>query len=103
MFTDKEISMIFGNIEEIYEFQKFFKNIFPTWVKWIAVQLFSELETANNRTAIHLTQVGKIFLKNVSKVYLYIWKSSKKFEKASKIPRAAVLVGMKQNLFNIYL
>ena len=51
MFSDKEVSMIFGNIEEIFEFQK---------------KLFSELEMAHNRSAIHLTQVGKIFLKNVS-------------------------------------
>jgi len=51
MFSDEQISLIFGNIEEIYQFQKRFAT---------------ELETAVNRSSVHETELGKIFLRHVS-------------------------------------
>ena len=51
MFSDEQISLIFGNIEEIYQFQRKFA---------------AELETAVNRSSVPETELGKIFLRHVS-------------------------------------
>ena len=60
MFTDEQVSLIFGNIAEIYEFQRKF-----------AV----ELDAAVNRSSIQSTELGNIFLKHVSKT-CYLCSSS---------------------------
>ena len=54
MFSDEQISMVFGNIEDIYIFQKRFA---------------AELDSAVNRSAVSSTELGKIFLKYVSWFY----------------------------------
>lgn len=51
MFSEECIATIFGNIEKIYEFQKRF---------------LEELESSNNGGAPYASDIGTIFLRNVS-------------------------------------
>lgn len=51
MFTEAQLKTIFGNIEEVYKFQKaFYKN----------------LEKQYNKEEPHLSEIGACFLENVS-------------------------------------
>ena len=54
MFSNEQIAVIFSNIEEIYGFQR---------------QFALELEEAVNRSAVHSTELGNVFLNNVSRVF----------------------------------
>ena len=51
LFTSEKIELIFGNIETLYKFQKDF---------------LKELETRVNRDKMEESQIGDIFVANVS-------------------------------------
>ena len=57
LFNSENIELIFGNIEEVYEFQK---------------HVLEELETVMNRKMMEDTQIGNIFVDNVSWVHLFM-------------------------------
>ncbi|CAK8677581.1 unnamed protein product [Clavelina lepadiformis] len=56
MFTDQQISTLFGNIEDIFHFQ---------------IKFSAELEAAVDRSAVHSTHLGEVFLNHKSGFAIY--------------------------------
>lgn len=59
MFSDEQLKIIFGNIEDIYRFQMGFVR---------------DLEKQYNNEDPHLSEIGPCFLEHVSALGSFVWK-----------------------------
>lgn len=60
MFSDEQLKVIFGNIEDIYRFQMGFVR---------------DLEKQYNNEDPHLSEIGPCFLEHVSSAAFFLWES----------------------------
>lgn len=58
MFSDEQLKIIFGNIEDIYRFQMGFVR---------------DLEKQYNNEDPHLSEIGPCFLEHVSSFGIFVW------------------------------
>lgn len=72
MFSDEQLKIIFGNIEDIYRFQMGFVR---------------DLEKQYNNEDPHLSEIGPCFLEHVSSFGNFIWGAGVVFGGVEKVRR----------------